>query len=344
MGWEIPLLAAVTATLPTLAYLALIWWVDRHEKEPFHLLAVTFLWGAVPAAVLAVVLDVMIDLPLQALGDAAAEWRSAHLLAPVIEESVKGAAVLMLALRARREFNGVLDGIVYGAVVGLGFALTENFFAYMTAFATGSAASGLLIVTLRGIVFGLNHPLFSALPGAGLGWALTHGSRWRAAVPVACLFGAIALHVAHNALAAGALSAWWSVPLATLADWAGLALLAVLVTLAWRHEQRWIEEGLRDELLRGTITSTEYHLARSYPRRVAAEWRALQQAGWSGYWSLVRHLQTLTKLAFARYHLRHGRYGSPERVAALQQAVRRGRLALARDDRLHLLPGETKHA
>jgi RsiW-degrading membrane proteinase PrsW (M82 family) len=344
MGWAIPLLAAVTAALPTLAYLALIWWVDRHEKEPFHLLAVTFLWGAVPAAVLAVVLDVAIDLPLQALGDAATEWRSAHLLAPIIEESVKGAALLVLALKARREFNGVLDGIVYGAVVGLGFALTENFFAYLTAFATGGASAVALIVTLRGIVFGLNHPVFSALVGAGLGWALTHRSRWRAVAPIGCLFGAIALHVVHNALSVDAWSDWWSVPLAALADWAGLSILAVLAPLAWRNEQRWIEEGLRDELLRGTVTSTEYHLARSYPRRVAAEWRALQQAGWPGYWALAQHLQQLTKLAFARYQLLHSGHDNPERVAALQQAVRRGRLALARDAQLHLLPGETERA
>ena len=338
VGWEVALLAAVAAALPTIAYLAFIWWLDRHEKEPLHLLAVSFLWGALPAALLVVVLEVALDLPLRALGDATAEWRESRLLAPVVEELVKGSALLGLAARVRREFNGVLDGIVYGAVIGLGFALTENFFAFLAAFSSGSAASGLVVVTLRALIFGLNHPLYSALFGAGLGWMLYRRRRRRNVIlPLLCLCGAIGLHLLHNALAVGAWTAWWSVPLATLADWSGLALIAAIVTLTWRHEQHWIEEGLGEEVRHGVVTQAEYELVTSYRRRVAAEWRALRRSGWRGYRTLAHHSQMLTKLAFARYHLRHG--GLPaersQEVAALQWAVQRGRLALARQQAGH---------
>src|SRR5262245_58068235 len=61
MSWGAFVLAIVAAGLPTLIYLALVWWLDRYEKEPAHLLAVTFLWGALPAALLAVTLDLALN-------------------------------------------------------------------------------------------------------------------------------------------------------------------------------------------------------------------------------------------------------------------------------------------
>lgn len=348
MAGETVIIAAVAAALPTLAYLALIWWLDRYEKEPMRLLAASFLWGALPAALLAVVLEVTLDLPLRAFGDAALKWREASLLTPFVEETVKGAALLGLVARVRHEFHGVLDGIVYGAVVGLGFAFTENLFAFMAAFSADGISIGLSVVSLRAGLFGLNHPLYSAVFGAGLGWTIFRPRRpWHVAVPLLCLGAAVGLHLLHNVLAAGAWAARWSVPLALLADWSGLALVAAIVVLTWRHEQRWIEEGLDEELARGSITNAEYLLVRSYPHRAAAEWRTLKRSGWGCYRALARHTQTLTKLAFARYHLRRGLL-PPDRAARdvllLEQAARAGRLALARQHILRAEPEEAKRA
>ena len=334
MSWVAFILAVVAAGLPTLIYLALVWWLDRYEKEPAHLLAVTFLWGALPAAVLAVTLDLALDAPLRTLGDPVEEWRRARLLTPAVEEMVKGAALVSLVLWRRAEFNGVLDGIIYGAFVGLGFALTENLLVFAVAFESGAVQPGLILVALRAVLFGLNHPLFSALFGASLGWAIYHrGDRgWaRIGVPALGLATAITLHLLHNTLAAGQWENGWALPLALVADWGGLALIAALVPLAWANERRWLVEGLRDEVSLGTITGAEYHHVVSHRRRAAAEWRAFRRQGWSGYRRVARHHQALTELAFAHYYLRHHADDARDRwrLERLRAMIRRGRLTLA---------------
>ena len=47
------------------------------------------------------------------------------LVAPLVEESLKGLAVLLIMWLLRAEFDDVRDGIVYGALVGLGFSISE---------------------------------------------------------------------------------------------------------------------------------------------------------------------------------------------------------------------------
>ncbi|MCC6627870.1 MAG: PrsW family intramembrane metalloprotease [Chloroflexi bacterium] len=332
MGWEALVLATLAAGLPTAMFLALVWWLDRYETEPTHLLVVTFMWGVLPAAVLAVVLDVALSTPLAALGDPAAEWQRARLLAPLVEETVKGAALVSLIAWRRSEFNGVLDGIVYGAVVGLGFAFTENWLTYLALFGSAEAGPGLLLVPLRAVVFGLNHPVFSGLFGASLGWAFYHGGRWsRRGVPLLGLAAAVGLHYLHNALAAGQWGAWWALPLAIVADWSGVALLVALVALAWVSERRWLRDGLRDEVSLGTLTTGEFRRVVSHRRRAAAELRAFQRLGWRGYRQVARHHQALTELAFARMHPRcvaDDRH-APADLDRLRALVRRRRPALA---------------
>jgi RsiW-degrading membrane proteinase PrsW (M82 family) len=332
MSWGVFLLAVAGAGLPTVCYLALVWWLDRYEKEPAHLLAVAFIWGALPAALLAVTLDLALDWPLRTIGDPVEEWRRARLLTPVVEELVKGAALVSLARWRRHEFNGVLDGIIYGAFVGLGFAMTENLLAFLTVFGGAGAEPGVVVFTLRAVLFGLNHPLFSALFGASLGWARYHGGpATRVVVPGLGLLAAIGLHLLHNALAAGGWGGPWALPLALLADWSGLALIAALIALAWANERRWLVEGLRDEVRLGTLSRAEFAQVVSHRRRAAAEWRAFQRGGWRGYRDLARHHQALTELAFARYHLQHPAADSPDgrAVERLRGMIRHARLTLA---------------
>src|SRR6476619_6693825 len=121
-------IATLLALIPTIFYALFIWWLDRHEKEPLPLLLVAFLWGAVPAIIIAIVLEVVIGFPVDQLisSDTGRELTSASVIAPVVEELVKALILVVLFLAFRREFDNVLDGIVYGAMVGLGFAFVEN--------------------------------------------------------------------------------------------------------------------------------------------------------------------------------------------------------------------------
>ena len=60
--------------------------------------------------------------------------------APVTEEASKGLFLLLLLWWRRAELDGVLDGIVYAGMVGIGFAFTENIL-YLAARTTAPTAS-----------------------------------------------------------------------------------------------------------------------------------------------------------------------------------------------------------
>jgi hypothetical protein len=102
----------------------------------------------------------------------------------------------------RAEFDNMRDGIVYGALVGLGFNWFESALYVTQGFAkTGVAPYGMQLGA-RYALFGLGgHALFSALFGAFLGFALQTRRWWlRMLAPLAGLLLAIAAHMLNNAL------------------------------------------------------------------------------------------------------------------------------------------------
>ncbi|HUM70828.1 MAG TPA: PrsW family intramembrane metalloprotease, partial [Chloroflexota bacterium] len=158
------LISTIAAVIPTLFYVGIIYWVDRYEKEPAWLLAATFFWGAVPSVLLALLLNTLLGLPVYALvrDGPYADTAVAVFVAPIVEESVKGLALLAIFLFWRHEIDSPLDGIIYGAMVGLGFAMVENIYYFMQEYWTGGTAAWRINVFLRTVIFGLNHALFSS--------------------------------------------------------------------------------------------------------------------------------------------------------------------------------------
>ena len=57
--------------------------------------------------------------------------------APIVEEFAKGLGVFIIFVIARRAFDGPIDGIVYGGLVGAGFAFTENIQYFAISFIEG---------------------------------------------------------------------------------------------------------------------------------------------------------------------------------------------------------------
>src|SRR3712207_3352311 len=160
----------------------MLWRLDRYEREPLHLLAVTFLWGALPALIVAV----LAELVLGRLGeDIFHPAQEATLIAPLVEEPLKALALIALFLFMRHEFNGVLDGIVYGALIGFGFAMSENMLYYL---ANPEQLAPLWL--LRSVLFGFNHAFFTSIVGIGLGLVRLDRRRW---LGYAVLPGALAL-------------------------------------------------------------------------------------------------------------------------------------------------------
>jgi len=135
-----------------------------------------FLWGVLVAPVAATLMnDALGAWTTRALGDATAGWFVPTMVAPLVEEGVKGMGVALVLTLAPGPNASVPGGILTGALVGLGFAATENV-TYYTLAAVQAGYTGLgRAVYLRGVVEGLNHAAFTAATGAGIAWGRRRG-------------------------------------------------------------------------------------------------------------------------------------------------------------------------
>jgi RsiW-degrading membrane proteinase PrsW (M82 family) len=178
-------------------------WIDRFEPEPPRLLLAAFLWGAGLSALVAVVINssAMIAAELL-LGRGQGDLVGAVISAPLVEEFVKGAFVVGLLLIRRREFDGIVDGVVYAGITAAGFAFTENIIYFGRAFTEAEGAVGpavLATFVLRGVLSPFAHPLFTAMTGIGVG--IASQARSRVVGTVAVLGGyvlAVVLHALWN--------------------------------------------------------------------------------------------------------------------------------------------------
>lgn len=146
------ILATILATMTAVPYGFLLWWLDHNEPEPISLLITSFLWGACVSTMLSLVLNTTSGGIFYSLvGDAGlANFMTASLAAPLFEELTKGIAVGLLFALFQREFDNVLDGIIYGAFIGLGFAWFENILYYMNAAEAGGLPGMLQNAWARG--------------------------------------------------------------------------------------------------------------------------------------------------------------------------------------------------
>ena len=163
------LVSALAAVIPTILYVLVLWWFDRYKKEQKRLLLAAFVCGAVPAIILSLIAGTAVRSPLGDLSGLTGELMSSSLLTPIVEEAIKALAVLLLFLLFHHEFDDVLDGIIYGATVGFGFAMTENPLYFGQCLRTAGLSGLPIMVLLRAVVFGLNHALFTSVFGAALG-------------------------------------------------------------------------------------------------------------------------------------------------------------------------------
>jgi protease PrsW len=316
-------LAFIAAGLDALLFLSVVWQVDFYEEEPWRLIERTFFWGALPAITLAVIGEVLFHGPARFLvGSAQTRWFEAGFVAPVVEELCKGAGLLSLFRRHREEFDGMLDGLLYGALVGLGFSMTENVVYFLRV--QPEHLQGM--ITTRGLLFGMNHACFSASFGFGLGVACEAASptlrRW---APVAGLVGAMGLHMANN-LTAMALR----VPLRFAAF--GLAGCSIfiwfrLVAFARSREARWIDAELAEEVQAGIMSADEAAAISDAQMRKAARAAALEERAYGAAHTRLRFYALATDLAFAKHHARiNGGPTSAARIDTLRREIAQVRM------------------
>jgi RsiW-degrading membrane proteinase PrsW (M82 family) len=199
------LIALPLALLPVPFLVALVLLLDRLEPEPRTNLVFAFAWGAGIAALLAAVINTagLLYITQPDLGKSTGEFVSATFGAPVVEETLKGSVLAWLLWRRRQELDGPTDGIIYAAMVGLGFAMMENIGYYINALVRPEVGGVRLLeatFVLRGLLSPFAHPAFTAMTGIGAAYAATHRrAGWALAAGLA---GAMTLHGLWNGLSA----------------------------------------------------------------------------------------------------------------------------------------------
>ena len=291
-------LSVAAAVVPTAGYVFLIWRIDRYEKEPLKLAATAFLWGALPAVLASAAVELAFDVPLTALFHGHSKLLSASLIAPPIEEILKALALLSIFSLARYEFDGVLDGIIYGSLIGFGFAMTENVLYFWESQREGNLLTWGSIILGRTLAFGLNHAMFTSLAGVGFGLArYARSARSRGTLILMGLFAATAAHFLHNSfLSIGDLCV-----VSFIADWLGVSVILVTVLLAWRRERKWIETYLAEEVALGTLTFAQFAAVTSRRERVRSTWLSLGSSGLAQARLWRSLLSTATELAFKKH-------------------------------------------
>ncbi len=308
MGAGALFVGMITAMLPLPIYVGLALWLDRFEAEPPVLLALAFLWGATIAAMFAMIFNTLTSIIFFKMtgSQVGTSVFGASFAAPLFEEFSKGLALFILFFWKKDEFDDVIDGIVYAAMIGLGFALTENFLYYGRAFAQSGAGGVGVLFFVRGILSPFIHPLFTGMTGIGLGYAATLDRKnpMRIAAPIGGLMLAMFLHFTWNFSAS-------MHPLALLVLYLLIFIplligVAVVVYLSLRREKRIMAEALKGDIAAGLFSDDDLACLCSVRKRLAASMHAMQKGGIAGWRSRVMYHQMVTELAFHRHRVSRG--------------------------------------
>ena len=344
------LAAIIIPAIPALGINLLVNFMDRFEREPWFLRLAAFLWGAIIAIPIAFFVERKLDTALlNLLGPTASDvLRSVFqgLNAGITEETIKGAGLLLLFFILRDEFDNVTDGIVYGALIGAGFAMVENF----RYFANDFQQFPVFLIVYRIVLGWLGHSTFTVCFGAALGYIRHTKIRWRQVViPLLGFLLAVALHsffdfvdfqasAALNASPGDSNVAFLSL-IALIGDYippflAQIFLLYILIK-SLAHEAAVIREFLAVEVSNGVVKVDEYALLQNSFHRTKAERRVRRQQGWRQWMRVKALYQTEIGLAFRKWHVSMGdkpKLGYLQPEDAYRQRIKRLRYEITANE------------
>ncbi|MEV5243602.1 PrsW family intramembrane metalloprotease [Streptomyces cinnamoneus] len=306
------------AVLPVPLLIAAFRWMDRVEPKPWRNLIFAFAWGSCAATLVALLANGYATKWLMttvdgAPGTDASAW-GATFVAPVVEESAKAAAVLLLYLFRRRDFNGIVDGVVIAGITATGFAFTENILYLGNAFASDQSFGyeGLRSTTaatffVRVLMSPFAHPLFTSMTGLGFGIAATFPPRrrfLRVVIPVVALLTAMLLHGVWNGSA--------TLPGGGFLAVYALFMVPVFGVLTWltiwsrQNELRTIRAHLPAYQAAGWLTPPEPLALSSMRARGIARDLARRTGGPAAARTVAEYISFATSLAFLRHRAYRG--------------------------------------
>jgi protease PrsW len=304
----VPVLAALFfGFVPCFIFAAILYWLDRYEKEPKLLLGAVFAWGAIVAAGGSYIINSVFGMTIFGLtgSEGLADVTGATISAPLVEESLKGLAVLIVFLIFRHEFDSVLDGIVYAGISALGFAAVENSIYIWRGYLSDGWGGMALLVFIRVILVGWQHPFYTAFIGIGLAVARTsRNGLVKFAAPLLGWGLAMFTHAMHNFLASVPLLGELTCLLGSALDWLGVIFMFVIILWAGWMEHKNIILHMREEVQAGIISPAQYRTASSNLSLAGAWLGSIFNGSFS---STTRFYQVVGELAHKKEQLRkHG--------------------------------------
>ncbi|MHC3471109.1 PrsW family intramembrane metalloprotease [Streptomyces sp. 7R007] len=308
------------AVLPVPLLTAAFRWLDRVAPGPWRNLVFSFAWGACAAALIAIVANSFATrwIATATADPSSADTLGATVIAPIVEESAKAAAVLLVFLFRRRDFTGIVDGVVIAGVTATGFAFTENILYLGTAFGTDQLTGdrGIASVTaatffVRIIMSPFAHPLFTVLTGIGFGLAAMAAERQhlrRVLVPLSGLLLAMGMHAIWNGSSTFGEYGFFAVYAAFMVP--AFGLLTWLVIWTRQRELRTVREELPAYVVAGWLTPGEPYALGSMRARRMARGYARHHFGKPAARAVAQYEAYATLLAFLRHRGRRGRAGA----------------------------------
>jgi RsiW-degrading membrane proteinase PrsW (M82 family) len=329
---SIPILSALSIYL-------LVNFIDRFKQGAWFVRLAAFIWGAIIAIPPTQFVEQYIDsLRFVILGsdhNNIVHPIFTSLNAGITEETAKGLGLLLLFIMFRNKFTTTTSGIVYGALIGAGFAMVENFSYFV------SYPKSLLFLFLGRVVLGwLNHSTFTVCFGAALGSIKHTKVRWQCIViPLSGYLGAIGLHSAFDFVNSFASSLVSNDPtsvntlsfslLASVSSYIPPFLAQVLILYfllkSLTHEMTVIRTYLVSEVKAGVVTIDEYVLITHPFLRMKVERRMFFRYGLKQWIRVKRLHQTEIELAFHKWHMSTSEKPKPDlkrRVVVYRQRIK----------------------
>jgi len=272
------LVSFLLGLLPCLFFAYIVYWFDRYEKEPILLLGGVFTWGAIVAAGGAFLINTVLSIGVLLFtgSDIVAEVGTGSIIAPIVEESLKGLAVLIVYIIFHNQFDSILDGIIYAGITALGFAATENvYYIYTYGYQDHGWTGIIFLAFVRIVLVGWQHPFYTAFTGIGLAVSrLNRNVLIKIAAPIGGLALAIFTHAFHNTVAT-LFSGIAAYIVGSLIDWTGWLFMFVFILWAINRDRLCNVKYLKDEIPAGLINLRQYQTACSTLSQIAARFNAL---------------------------------------------------------------------
>lgn len=282
--------SAAAAIIPMLIYLFIIWKFDRYDREPIGLVLLNYLWGSFGAIILTLLFSgILLKIVSFLFNDFYLhDFYQIIILAPVVEEIMKG--LFLLITVQNKKFDNLTDGIVYGAAIGLGFGMTENFLYFLHNSQT--IQTWVYLVIIRTLFSAVMHYVATSTFGAFLGYAKFKRGAKKILIGLLGLLIAILIHASWNTFVSFKSTAWIGILFMILS----IIIFMISFSMSLAKERKIIFNELLEESQTGLIPTAHISIINSPARN---------NSGWIDDNIRKSYVSSAIKLAFKKMQFKN---------------------------------------